>query len=196
MRFRFARTIREEGFRSKRAKGRCDIVMPRASWPLSILIIGFLGASSVASARAETGWKMVFPRDQSGVPRPALMQVADFDRSDPGIAGLMFRCGPKRIETVVIILDPLPPRSTATVALSVGADIQAFEALTIPTGAGLLVPFDPSDVVAGAWQNQKELRLTVTAGEKVAKAVFDLSGLPAALENLGRNCPSRDGVEH
>ena len=138
-------------------------------------------------------WRLIYPEAGSAAPGAAVLQVADFDRSDPAIAGLMFRCGRGAIETVVVLLEPLPPRSVGHIGLRAGSNAVAFETSTIPTGAGLLAPFDPSALMAGAWRDQRDLAIDVVVDGRSMKAVVDLAGLTPALANLDQTCGRQQG---
>jgi hypothetical protein len=120
------------------------------------------------------------------------MRTADLLRSDVGFAGLTLRCSNTGFEALVVLLNPLPPRSRPKVKLAAGSTPIDVTASIVPPGAALVLPNEVATLVSGPWQSAAELAVTVEEnGATITRGVVSLTGLASALALLVTNCPSR-----
>jgi hypothetical protein len=99
------------GFRAPRARVAIR-VSPRRRWETISAGYADIGAG------AEGGWRRV-PCAKTNALKDcaAVLNTADFDRSDPRLAGLMLRCGAQGIETVLIVVEPFSPHALPRIIL-------------------------------------------------------------------------------
>ena len=153
----------------------------------------FLPDAVAAQLQNEKSWRLVqILQPFTGANLPALLEVADLDRSDPGLIGMMVRCSEKAGENdlvpVLVIADPLPPRATPQVTLRAsGADV-TLKGYVIPTGAGISFPLDIRAKILGPWRNSSELNVTIKTEDTMIKGVIRLTGLFEGLNQLAANC--------
>ncbi|HUZ91798.1 MAG TPA: hypothetical protein VMU78_07860, partial [Methylocella sp.] len=114
--------------------------------------------------------------------------TADFAQSDPRLAGLMLRCGRQGIETIIVVVDPFPPHARPQITLRTLGQKSEFVGTIIPTGAGIRLPGEATDLVTGPWHMARELEIKVTDGGTAFNGVVALAGLPEALESLNAEC--------
>lgn len=106
---------------------------------------------------------------RGGATFPALMQTADSARSDLDVVGMMIRCQKGRLEPLLIILDPLPPRSEATIDLSTAGKRESFKAALIPTGAGVAVAIDAETRLMAEWAEEPDVEIAIHARERTIR---------------------------
>ena len=139
---------------------------------------------------ATSTWK--FTRTQGtkeGESFAAIMKTADTTQSDPDFAGLIVRCAPKgKIEVLVALIRPFPPRSHPQVTIASGGGSQSFEASMAAAGAAVLLPDEVSAFVGGKWQTTPSLAVTVKESGSEIKGVVPLNGLRDAYSSLLASC--------
>jgi hypothetical protein len=118
----------------------------------------------------------------------AILHTADFERSDPRLAGLMLRCGRQGIETVIVVVEPFPPHARPQITLRTPGQESRFVGTIIPTGAGIRLPSDATGLVTGPWHTARELEIKVAEGDADIDGVVALPGLSEALETLNAEC--------
>ncbi|MGH6794485.1 MAG: hypothetical protein ACREDD_11230 [Methylocella sp.] len=91
----------------------------------------------------------------------AILHTADFERSDPRLAGLMLRCGMQGIEAVVVMVEPFPPPARPQITLRVAGQESQFIGTIIPTGAGIRLPGDATSLLTGPWRTAREIEIKV-----------------------------------
>jgi hypothetical protein len=134
-------------------------------------------------------WRIVRSAGVNGEPgSSAILHTADFERSDPRLAGLMLRCGRRGIETILVVVEPFPPHAQPQITLRTLGQESHFVGAIIPTGAGVRLPSDATGLVTGTWHMARELEIKVTEGDAVIDGVVALAGLPEALESLNAEC--------
>lgn len=73
---------------------------------------------SIDAAGAAGSWRRVRPATATaGAGALAILHTADFERSDPRLAGLMLRCGRQGVEAVVVVVEPFPPNARPQITL-------------------------------------------------------------------------------
>jgi hypothetical protein len=138
-----------------------------------------------------SAWRLVRSPDPRGGPDAvSVMRTAEFSRSDPDLAGLMLRCAGDGIETLVVVLDPRPPRTRPRVRLRSRGEEAMFEATMAPPFTALLLPKETTARLA-AWERAGASELSIELSEEgVApeNGLVALAGLGAALDRLRANC--------
>lgn len=137
------------------------------------------------------GWRLVKTPDPSGGPDAvSVLHAADTTKSDLNFAGLTLRCGQTGIETLLILLDPLPRGSQYGVLVKSGSTETPFEAKALQRGEVLLLPPGATALAGGAWQSVPELSVDI-AGPSPIRGSVALGGLAGALSTLSQSCPAR-----
>jgi hypothetical protein len=73
---------------------------------------------STDAFRAAGSWRLVRnAMATAATSEAAVLHTADFERSDPRLAGLMLRCGRKGIEVIVVVVEPFPPQARPQITL-------------------------------------------------------------------------------
>ncbi|MCK1521660.1 hypothetical protein ACVWZ6_003257 [Bradyrhizobium sp. GM6.1] len=152
---------------------------------------GPLEASSIQVASSASVWK--FTRTQGtkeGETFASVMKTADTAQSDADFAGLIVRCAPQgKIDVLVALIRPFPPRSHPKVTLSSAAGgTLTFEASMAAAGAAVLLPDEVSAFAAGKWQTAPSLSVLVKESDSEIKGVVALNGLREAYHSLLANC--------
>ena len=151
----------------------------------------YLGASVGPNRVRSVAWRSVrSPDPRGGSDYEALLQTAEFDRSDVGFAGMMIRCRNQKLETIFVVLQPLPPGTQARVTISTEGVNQVYDASPIPTGAGLMVPIDIAQDIQIRWRQTRELAVTIKTSETEIKGAVSLEGLRSPLSRLEAACLS------
>jgi hypothetical protein len=144
---------------------------------------------STDASRAAGSWRLVRTAIATGATsEAAILHTADFERSDPRLAGLMLRCAREGIEAIVVVVEPFPPQARPQITLRGPAQESQFIGTMIPTGAGILLPGDATSLVTGRWRTAPEIEIKVAEGGTAVDGVVALSGLPEALQSLDAEC--------
>lgn len=118
-----------------------------------------------------------------------ILRTADALKSDPDFVGLMVRCGPKdKIDVLLVVVTPLPPRSRPTVSITAGSSSLSFEGSPAAGGAAIKLPDESSALPAGAWQTSPPLAISIQEGTAEIKGVVDMAGFSAAYRTLLGAC--------
>lgn len=135
------------------------------------------------------GWRLVRSSTAaSGNAAAAILRTADFERSDPRLAGLLLRCGTQGIEAVIVVVEPFPPHARPRITLRTAGQESHYAGSIIPTGAGIRLPGEAADLVARMGTKARELEVKVNDGDAAMGGVVALSGLSKALEWLNAEC--------
>ncbi|WP_245287606.1 hypothetical protein [Bradyrhizobium elkanii] len=119
----------------------------------------------------------------------AIMKTADALQSDPDFAGLIIRCAPKgKIEVLVALIRPFPPRSRPEVTLASTGFSQSFEGTMAAAGAAVLLPEEAGVLAGGKWQITPSLTVTVKENTSEIKGIVALNGLREAYSTLLASC--------
>lgn len=150
-----------------------------------------LGRPFVEIAASSSIWK--FSRTQGskeGESFAAITKTAETMQSDPDFAGLIVRCAPHgKIDVLVALIRPFPPRSHPKVTLSSAAGgTLTFEARMAAAGAAVLLPDEVSAFASGKWQTMPSLTVLVKETDSEIKGVVALNGLREAYKSLLANC--------
>jgi len=137
-------------------------------------------------------WRLVrTPNPGGGKDAVSIMKTADTTKSDLDLAGLMVRCGETGLETLVVLVTPLPPRAHPSVTASTGSQSSNFTATVVPPGAELLLPKEATALTTGPWTTAAELSLEMKSDDEQVKGTIPLAGLGASLTLLAANCRQR-----
>ncbi|MGH6842750.1 MAG: hypothetical protein ACREDV_11800 [Methylocella sp.] len=135
------------------------------------------------------GWRLVRNAlATAATSEAAVLHTADFERSDPRLAGLMLRCAKKGIEAIVVVVEPFPPQARPQITLRGPGRESQFVATMIPTGAGILLPAEAANLLTGPWRAAPEIEIKVADGGTAIDGFVALSGLPIALQSLTAEC--------
>ena len=94
-------------------------------------------------------WRLVrTPNPRDGQDVISIMTTAELSGSDPDFAGLVLRCADPDFETLVFLINPLPPRARPTISIN-GKE---FEGSVIPPGASVLLPRTATALVKEQWR--------------------------------------------
>ncbi|MGC2223442.1 MAG: hypothetical protein WA624_14340 [Methylocella sp.] len=101
----------------------------------------------------------------------AVLHTADFERSDPRLAGLMLRCGREGVQAVLVAVEPFPPHARPQITLRTPGQESQFIGTIISTGAGIRLPSAAKSLVTGPWRTPPDLEKKVAAGGRRAECV-------------------------
>ncbi|HUI20594.1 MAG TPA: hypothetical protein VLZ74_06065 [Methylocella sp.] len=149
------------------------------------------GNPSLAESKdaAAGEWHLVRSAGPNGEPgSSAILHTADFERSNPRLAGLMLRCGKEGVETIIVVVEPFPPQARPQITLRAAGAETRFAATVIPTGAGLRLPSEATGLITGISHTARGLDIKVDDGNTVFEGVVGLSGLPEAFHSLNADC--------
>jgi hypothetical protein len=130
------------------------------------------------------------PNPTGGRPAVSIMQGADISKSDPGLAGLMLRCGDSATEVLIVLVHYLSPGALTTVTVAAGQNSHQFSGKVVAPGLLVLLPAEAMSLAAGPWQTTPELSVSVDDDGSAIKGVVPLTGLTGALQILQSNCPA------
>jgi hypothetical protein len=121
----------------------------------------------------------------------SITHVADFSRSDPDLAGLMFRCVEGEVESLIVLITPLPPRAHPNVRIAAGENSLELKSDMAPPFTSVRLTPETTALLTGSWQTRPELDVSVESEGTRINGVIVLAGLPAALQSLQVECQSR-----
>ncbi len=135
-------------------------------------------------------WRLARTPNPAGGPDTiSIAKIADATRSDHDVAGLMLRCGEgATIEVLVILIEPMPPRTHPKVTVVAGAMTTELTGSVVP-GALVLLPEKASALVEHAWQSIPELAVAITENQRSIHGVIPLADINTAMQTLQSNCP-------
>jgi hypothetical protein len=134
-------------------------------------------------------WRLVRTPDlSSGRDVVSIMHTADIAKSDIDLAGILIRCGEHNIETVVVLVTPLPPRARPKVTLSAGGGSAEFTGSIVPPGAEVLLPGGATDLLSRSLGRAVEVAVQVSDRVSQINGIVSLIGLDVALPELMANC--------
>ena len=136
-------------------------------------------------------WRLVrTPNPRGGPDAVSIMRTADLIRSDANLAGMMFRCGKTAIETLLVVVAPLPPDTKPTVKISSGGTAASFDATIVAPFVLILLPPDAAALFTGRWRTSTdEISVEIDENDETIRGYVALAGLNDALGQLTGNCP-------
>lgn len=135
------------------------------------------------------GWRLSRTQDpRSGTTMVAVTRTAEIKASDAGFAGLMFRCGPARLEALLVMLDPIPPSARPRVTVSSPGSETPFAAQVMQLGTLLQLPDPAMSLATTNWSTATEVSVAVDNGTSIVRGVVSTSGLAGALQVLRSSC--------
>ena len=137
----------------------------------------------------ETGsWQLTRTANLAGGP-DTISKIADAARSDHDVAGLMLRCGEgATTEVLVVLIEPLPPRTHPKVTVSAGPTTTEFTGSVVTPGALVLLPEKASALVERAWRSIPELAVAISEPRRSLHGVIPLTDISTAMRTLQSNC--------
>jgi len=150
------------------------------------------GTATIENGGSNDLWPLIrTPRPNGAADAVAIMRTAETTQSDPDLAGLMVRCQDKaRLEVLLALVRPLPPRSKRDVTVSVGASESVLRAEALPIGTALLLPVDATTFTTGPWHDLNKFSVRISDPEGDIRGVISLAGIRPALAKLAASCPS------
>ena len=135
-------------------------------------------------------WQLARTPNPAGGPASiSITKVVDSTQSDHDVAGLMLRCGEgATTEVLVVLIEPLRPRTHPKVSVSAGATTTEFTGSVVTPGALVLLPEKASALVEHAWQSIPELAVAITEDHHSLHGVIPLADISAAMHALQSNC--------
>jgi hypothetical protein len=135
-------------------------------------------------------WQLARTPNPAGGPDSiSITKIADSTRSDHDIAGLMLRCGEgATTEVLVVLIEPLRPRTHPKVTVSAGATTTEFTGSVVTSGALVLLPEKASALVEHAWQSIPELAVAITEDKRSLRGVIPVADIGSAMRTLQLNC--------
>ena len=127
---------------------------------------------------------------RTGIASVTVLHTADFN-SDADFAGLMFRCGQNGVETLLAILQPIPPSAKPAVTVRSGATETRHTAQVLELGTLLLLPDVSADQAVSQWASSPEIAFQIAASDPSIRGMVPTAGLAAAVQALKPNCISR-----
>jgi hypothetical protein len=119
----------------------------------------------------------------------SITKIADANRSDHDVAGLMLRCGEgATTEVLVVLAEPLRSRTHPKVTVSAGATTTPFTASVVTPGDLVLLPEKASALVGHAWRSTAELAVAIADDHHSFRGVIPLTDISAAMQTLQSNC--------
>src|SRR6516165_2287565 len=140
-------------------------------------------------------WQLNRTTNPAGGPDTiSISKIADAARSDHDVAGLMLRCAEgATTEVLVVLIEPLPPRTHPKVTVSAGPTTTEFTASVVTPGALVLLPEKASALVEHAWQSVPELVVTIAENHRSLHGVIPMADINTAMQTLQSNCQKREG---
>ena len=139
----------------------------------------------------ETGtWQLTrTPNPAGGRDSISITKIADAARSDHEVAGLMLRCGEgATTEVLVVLIEPLPPRTHPKVTVSAGATTTELTGSVVTPGPLVLLPEKASALVERAWRSIPELAVAISEDHRSLHGVIPLADISTAMQTLRWNC--------
>src|SRR6516164_5338087 len=139
----------------------------------------------------ETGtWQLTRTANPAGGPDSiSITKIADAARSDHDVAGLMLRCGEgATTEVLVVLIEPLPPRTHPKVTVSDGATTTKLTGSVVTPGPLVLLPEKASALVERAWRSIPELAVAISEDHRSLHGVIPLADISTAMRTLQSNC--------
>ncbi len=119
----------------------------------------------------------------------SITKIADANRSDHDVAGLMLRCGEgATTEVLVVLAEPLRSRTHPKVTVSAGATSTPFTASVVTPGDLVLLPEKASALVEHAWRSTAELAVAIADDHHSLRGVIPLTDISTAMQTLQSNC--------
>src|SRR6516164_4941400 len=91
-------------------------------------------------------------------------------------------------EVLVVLIEPLPPRTHPKVTVSAGATTTEFTGSVVTPGALVLLPEKASALVEHAWQSIPELAVAITEDKRSLRGVIPVADIGSAMRTLQLNC--------
>jgi hypothetical protein len=139
----------------------------------------------------DTGtWQLIRTPNPAGGPDSiSITKIADAARSDHDVAGLMLRCGEgATTEVLVVLIEPLRPRTHPKVTVSAGATTTEFTGSVVTPGAMVLLPEKASALVERVWRSIPELAVAISEDRRSLHGVIPLADISTAMRTLQSNC--------
>ena len=143
-----------------------------------------------ASSSDARQWHMVRTPGPDGESL-SMTHTPDTTRSDPDFAGFSIHCGKTGPEYLLIIINPLPPRSRPTVTISGSGKPISLVAMPLPSGAALLLPPETKVLAQGPWRTQTTVDFVISDGNYSLHGAISFHGFSQALSELSAACPGR-----
>lgn len=171
----------------------CQAIAGRASEPLPQR---FAESGPLNSTSSDTDWRLTRIRNPRGGPDTvSIMHSVDLAQSDISLAGLVLRCQTAPdVDTVVVVVDPLPPGSHPKVSLRIGGKSVQFDATVLEPFTALLLPRSATAFLTETWRIAPVVAISIEEASKTTKGAVPIGSLGPAYDELLKSCfsPERD----
>lgn len=157
-------------------------------------LLGATFAAAVAlpgPAAEERSWPIVRTADPRGGPGLiSAIRVADTSRSEADFAALTLRCHEGRLDVVLALIVPVPPRGRPEIEwrLDDGPPVRARASVLQPSTTLGFAPEDASGFLAAARGARRAAFRISNAGKAVTAGAVSLEGLTATVGALTAQC--------
>jgi hypothetical protein len=137
------------------------------------------------------GWQLIrTPDPRGGADTMSISHVADLQKSDPNLAGILLRCVDRQIELFMIVIEPYPPQITINLTLKLGnSAASAYRSSVIPPGVMVRLPAEAATAILDRRQQSDDLNVSIVSGTtQPTTGVIKLTGLEQALATLRTSC--------
>jgi len=145
-------------------------------------------SSETTTAPMIEAWRRIDRSGGSGTPDSAFLHTADFDHSDPRLAGLMLHCNGNRIEAVFVVVEAFPPHVRPRITLRVNEEEAYFDATVTRAGTGLAIPAERLTTMGGTGRAAEELEVHIGPADTGFGGRVRTTGLKAVVNSLAPDC--------
>jgi len=137
------------------------------------------------------GWKLAKTVDPGGgADAISISHVADFQKSDPNLAGILLRCVNRQIELFVIVIEPYPPNIPISLTLKLGNNsASTHRGSVVPPGVMVRLPPEAATALFDRRQQNDDLNVSLVYGTaQTTTGIVNLTGFEQALGRLRTLC--------
>jgi len=171
-----------------RCRGLTDLAMQKQCYEI---INGLSGKTNAQGVTLLEGWQLIkTPDPHGGADAISISHVADFERSDPNLAGILLRCVNHQIELFVIVIEPYPPQIPIDLTLKLGnSSASTYRGSIVPPGVMVRLPVEAATAIFDRRQQTDDLNVSLASRTtQITTGIVKLTGLEQALGTLKTSC--------
>jgi hypothetical protein len=92
------------------------------------------------------------------------------------------------VDTIVVVVEPLPPASHPKVTLHIGAKNAKFDATVLEPFTALLLPRGATAFLTESWQIDPHVSINIEGAGKVTNGIVPIGNLGPAFDGLLKTC--------